>query len=366
MRVARITDFKLTKDEETHALKLHEKAVVIDALQGVLAADPDRYFPEFVEGGVNACFQDVGGGGDSSPYPEVTPLDFRKTVIALDSLKRIVEGNPDKFVFAEFAEDVRRAKGEGKIALIPQMQACAAPIESNFALLRALHGLGLKVIQLTYNSQTSVGTGCCELHDTGLTLFGRAVVEEMNGIGVVVDVSHGSDATMNDAIEHSRAPVIVSHSSCRALSPSPRNCTDETIKALAEKEGVIGICAWSPLLSPDQSKERATLEMFLDHVDHAVELVGVDHVGISTDTNWKGLDEGWCSKTMIYWRRDRPDVYGYDKPLNLYPPPPVGLERESRFPDITRGLVARGYSDGEVVKIWGENWLRVFRQVWGR
>jgi membrane dipeptidase len=364
--VVRITDFKLTKDEETHALQLHGKAVVIDSLQGVLAADPNRYFPEFMKGGVTACFQDVGGGGDSSPFPEVTPLDFRETVIALDSLMRIVEENPDKFVFAKFAEDVRRAKEESKIALIPQMQACAAPIESNFALLRALHGLGLKVIQLTYNSQTSIGTGCCELHDTGLTLFGRGVVEEMNRIGVVVDVSHGADATMNDAIEHSRDPVIISHSSCRTLSPSLRNSTDETINALAEKGGVIGICTWSPLLSLDQSKKRATVSMFLDHIDHAVELVGVDHVGISTDTNWKGLDEGWCSKTMMYWRRDRPDVYGYDQPLNLYPPPPVGLERESAFPNITKGLVARGYSDGEIVKIWGENWLRVFRHVWGR
>jgi membrane dipeptidase len=365
LKVIKITDFKLTKDEETHALQLHEKAVVIDALQGVLAADPERYFPEFVEGGVNACFQDVGGGGDSSPYPEVTPLDFKATVTALDGLKRIVEVNPDKFVFAESAGDVTRAKGEGKIALIPQMQACAAPIESNFALLRALHGLGLKVIQLTYNSQTSVGSGCCEPNDTGLSLFGRGVVEEMNRIGVVVDASHGSDGTMNDAIEHSRGPIIISHSSCRALSPSPRNSTDETIKALAEKGGVIGMCAWSPLLSPDQSKVRSTLGIFLDHIDHAVGLVGADHVGISTDTNWKGLDEGWCSKTMMYWRRDRPDVYGYDKPLDLYPPPPVGLERESAFPNITRGLVARGYSDAEIVKIWGGNWLRVFEEVWG-
>lgn len=365
MWVVGISDFELTKDEEAHALRLHEEAIVIDALQGVLAADPDRYFPEFMEGGVTACFQDVGGGGDSSPYPEVTPLDFRGTVIALDGLRRIVEGNPDKFVFAESAFDVRKAKERGRIALIPQMQACAAPIESNFALLRALHGLGLKIIQLTYNSQTSIGTGCCELHDTGLTLFGRAVVDEMNRIGVVVDVSHGSDATMNDAIEHSRGPVIISHSSCRALSPSPRNCTDETINALAEKGGVIGICAWSPLLSLDQSKKRSTLGMFLDHVDHAVELVGADHVGISTDTNWKGLDEGWCSKTMMYWRRDRPDVYGYDKPLDLYPPPPVGLERVSAMPNITRGLVARGYSDEEILKIWGRNWLGVFEKIWG-
>jgi len=359
-----VNDFGLTKDQEEHAMRLHGEAVVIDALQGVLAADPEKYIPEFMEGGVTGCFQDVGGGGDSSPFPEVSPLNFRETVLALDGLKRIVEAHDEKFVLAEYAEDVRRAKGEGKIALIPQMQACAAPIESNFALLRALHGLGLKVIQLTYNSQTSVGSGCCEPVDTGLSLFGRGVVEEMNRIGVVVDASHGSDGTMNDAIEHSKGPIIISHSSCRALSPSPRNSTDETIKALAEKGGVIGMCAWSPLLSLDQSKERSTLGMFMDHIDHAVGLVGADHVGISTDTNWKGLDEGWCSKTMMYWRRDRPDVYGYDKPLDLYPPPPVGLERESSFPNITRGLVARGYSDDEIKKIWGGNWLRVFDEIW--
>jgi len=361
-----ILNLKLTKDKEKYALELHKKAIVFDALQGVLAADPDKYFPEFVEGGLTACFQDVGGGGDPSPYPEVTPGNFKGTVIGLDNLRKTVDKNPDKFVFAEFAEDVRRAKKEGKIALIPHKQACAAPIESNYAFLRALHRLGLKIIQLTYNSQTSIGTGCCELHDTGLTLFGRKIVEEMNRIGVIVDVSHTSDATRNDAIELSKDPVIESHSSCRALNPALRNTTDETIKALAEKGGVIGLCAWAPLLSLDQSKKRATVNMFLDHIDHVAELVGVDHIGISTDTNWRGLDEGWCSRTMMYWRRDRPDVYGYDKPLNLYPPPPVGLERQSKFPNITKGLVARGYSDQEILKIWGENWLRVFKQVWGK
>jgi membrane dipeptidase len=356
----------LTKDKENHALELHKKAIVFDALQGVLAQDPEKYFPEFVEGGLTACFQDIGGGGDSSPYPDVTPGNFRRTVIGLDNLRKTVDENPDKFFFAEFAEDVRKAKKEGKIALVPHIQACAAPIESDYVFLRALPRLGLKIIQLTYNSQTSIGTGCCELRDTGLTLFGKKIVEEMNRIGVIVDVSHASDATRNDAIEISKDPVIDSHSSCRVLNPSLRNATDETIKALSEKGGVIGLCTWSPLLSLDQSKKRATVNMFLDHIDHVAELVGVDHIGISTDTNWRGLDEGWCSTTMMYWRRDRPDVYGYDKPLNLYPPPPVGLERQSKFPNITKGLVERGYSDQEILKIWGENWLRVFKQVWGK
>lgn len=361
-----INKIELTKDEEEHALQLHKKSIVIDSLQEVLAKNPDAYFSEFIDGGVTACFQDVEGGSDPSPYPQVVPGNFKKTVIGIDKLKKTVESNSDKFVFAEFAEDIKKAKEDGKIALIPHIQACAAPIESNYVFLRALHKLDLKIIQLTYNSQTSVGTGCCEPHDTGLTLFGGRIVEEMNRIGVIIDVSHGSDETMNDAIEVSKEPIIISHSSCRAINPSLRNTEDETIKALAEKGGVIGLCAWPPLLSIDQSKKRSTLNMFLDHIDHVAELVGVDHLGISTDTNWRGIDEGWCSETMMYWRRDRPDVYGYDKPLNLYPPPVVGLERESKLPNITRGLVARGYSDEEIMKIWGENWLRVFKQVWGK
>lgn len=339
---------------------------MIDALQGVLAVDPDSYFFEFMDGGVTACFQDIGGGTDVSPYPQVVPGNFKTNVIGLDKLVKTVEGNPDKFVFAEFAEDITRAKKDEKIALVPHMQACASSIENNYAFLRALHKLGLKIIQLTYNSQTSMGTGCCEPHDTGLTLYGRGVVEEMNRIGVIIDVSHASRKTMDDAIELSKDPVVASHSCSWAINPNLRNTTDETIKALAEKGGVIGLCAWPPLLSPDQSKRRSTVNMFLDHIDHVAELVGVDHIGISTDTNWKGIDEGWCSETMMYWRRDRPDVYGYDKPLNLYPPPVLGLERESKLPNITKGLVSRGYSDKEVMKIWGENWLRLFRQVWGR
>jgi membrane dipeptidase len=359
-----INKIKYTKDEEEHALQLHKKSIVIDSLQEVLAKRPDAYFPEFVDGGVTACFQDVEGGNDASPYPQITPGNFNKTVSGIDKLRKTVENNSDKFVFTEFAEDVKRAKKDEKIALIPHIQACAAPIESNYVFLRALQKLELKIIQLTYNSQTSIGTGCCEPQDTGLTLFGRGVVEEMNRIGVVIDVSHASDKTMNDAIELSEDPIIISHSSCRAINPSLRNTEDETIKILAEKGGVIGLCAWPPLLSLDQSKKRSTLNMFLEHIDHVAELVGVNHIGISTDTNWIGIDEGWCSETMMYWRRDRPDVYGYDKPLNLYPPPVVGLERESKLTNITKGLVARGYSDEDIMKIWGENWLRVFKKVW--
>ena len=364
--VAVINNIKLTKDQEEHALQLHKKSIVIDALQGVLAADPDRYFPEFNEGGVTACLQDIGGGTDVSPYPEVIPGNFKTNVAGLNNLRKTVKGHPDKFVFVEHAEDIKGAKREGKIALVPHMQACSAAIEDNLSYLSALHRLGLKIIQLTYNSQTPVGTGCCEPVDTGLTPFGMEVVEEMNKIGVVIDVSHASDRTINDAIEHSRDPIIESHSSSHAIFPSPRNTTDETIKALAEKGGVIGLCAWPPLLSQDQSKKQSTVNMFLDHIDHVTELIGVDHVGISTDTNWKGIDEGWCSQTMMYWRRDRPDVYGYDKPLNLYPPPVLGLERESKLPNITKGLVSSGYTDQEIQKIWGGNWLRVLRKVWGR
>ena len=255
-----IYNFDLTRDEEEHALQLHRESIVIDALQEVLAKKPDTYFTEFMDGGVTACFQDVEGGSDPSPYPQVVPGNFRKTVAGIDKLRETVESNPDKLVFAESTEDVEKAKEERKIALIPHIQACAAPIENNLVFLRALHRLGLRIIQLTYNSQTSVGTGCCEPRDAGLTLLGRNIVEEMNRMGTVIDVSHGGDKTMNDAIEASRDPIIISHSCCRALSPSLRNTEDETIEALAEKGGVIGLCAWPPLLSLDQSKERSTLD----------------------------------------------------------------------------------------------------------
>ena len=359
-----INKINLTSDQVEHALELHKKSIVIDALQGVLAVDPDRYYPEFIEGGVTACFQDIGGGTDVSPYPQVIPGNFQSNVLGIDRLRKTVDDNPEKFIFVEYAEEIIRAKNEEKIALVPHMQACSSAIENKYAFLRALHRLGLKIIQLTYNSQTSIGSGCCELKDTGLTQFGKRIIDEMNRIGMVVDVSHASDRTINDAIEHSKDPIIESHSSCYSVFPTPRNTRDETIQALAEKDGVIGLCAWPPLLSPDQSKIRSTIEMFLDHIDHAAELVGVDHIGISTDSNWKGIDEGWCSQTMMYWRRDRPDVYGYDKPLNIYPPPVLGLERESKLFNITKGLVSRGYSDYEIAKIWGGNWLRVLKKVW--
>ena len=347
-----IFNVMLTKDKENHALELHKKAIVFDALQGVLAQDPEKYFPEFVEGGLTACFQDIGGGGDSSPYPDVTPGNFRRTVIGLDNLGKTVDENPDKFFFAEFAEDVRKAKKEGKIALVPHIQACAAPIESDYVFLRALPRLGLKIIQLTYNSQTSIGTGCCEPRDTGLTLFGKKIVEEMNRIGMVIDIAQLSPKGCQDVLSLSKHPVIASNSNARSLCDHPRNLNDDIIKGLAENGGVMGIHCLPAFLCKEGS---ATLDDMIKHIDYIRDLVGVDHVGLGPD-----LLEDWPKdKYDIIWGEGQ-NLGGKTIEFEY----PKDFQSLADIPKLTNRLSNHGYSKREVKQILGGNFLRVFSKAW--
>jgi len=220
-----------------------------------------------------------------------------------------------------------------------------------------------------------VGDGCLERGDAGLSDFGVQVIEKMNRLGIVISLSHTGKRTCMEAIEVSQLPVIFSHSSVRALCDHPRNIEDEEIEAVARKGGVVGICAIGRFLKADPTQEDpATLEDFMHHVDYVVRLVGVDHVGIGLDST---EFQAAFSKHGVMSDRDFPP----ERHQRIFKPeywPPVetwdntwafrvqGLESVMQLPDLTQGLLGRGYSETEVGKIMGGNFMRVFRQVWGR
>jgi len=220
----------------------------------------------------------------------------------------------------------------------------------------------VRAMQLTYNEQNQIGSGCCEKNGSGLTYFGRDAVAEMNRLGIVVDLSHCNDATTMDAIEVSSEPVTIAHANSRLISPTPRNKSDEIIKALAEKDGVIGTTIFAPCV---RLNKRGTIEDALANIDHIVKLVGINHVGMGLDLARKFIDEGSVAEESVIkqWRPIRPDVFGSGS-ADVYPQYPIGLEKHEDIPNLVQNLLSRGYSRADVKKILGENFMRLYERVW--
>lgn len=248
----------------------------------------------------------------------------------LDVFLTQVEDNADTIQVATTAAEIEAARDAGKIAAIIGIEGGEA-LAGRLAVLRIFHRLGVRLIGLTWNERNDLADGAGEGGTGGgLSRLGVAVVAEMNRLGMAVDVSHLSDGGFWHVMEVSEAPVVASHSNCRRLCPHPRNLDDDQIRALAENGGVMGINFYPPFLV---RRGRAALTDVLDHIDHAVQLVGPEHVGLGSD--FDGID-------MV----------------------PAGLEDVTKMPALTDGLVRRGYDKHSISLILGGNFLRVFRQIW--
>jgi membrane dipeptidase len=210
-------------------------------------------------------------------------------------------------------------------------------------------------MQLTYQTRNYVGDGCAEGADTGLSSFGRDLIQEMNRLGILVDLSHCGRRTTDEAIDASKKPVVFSHTHPYTLAEHQRNKTDEQIQALAEKGGVMGITEYSPIAEVKPGV-RPTIVDYLDQIDYVAKLVGVEHVGIGLD-----IDETSTSERFAEFKREFPELCrNYDFETRRID----GLSELTDCPQIARGLVSRGYSDDEILMILGGNFMRAFRKVW--
>lgn len=357
---------ELTRSEAKRAKQLHDEAIVIDGLVPTMAylSDP-KYRNHLATGGITA-----------GNFTIASRVDFTNATAKVEACRTLVEAHAETFMLARSGDEVRTAKDTGTTAVIlgfqdsmPIMPTDRTILDGNLKFLRAFAEMGVRVIQLTYNSQNYVGAGCCERVDSGLSNFGRQVVDEMNRLGILIDLSHCGDTTTMDAIEYSDDPIACTHANPRALSNVGRNKTDEQIRALAANNGVIGISLFPPLVKSDPETHKvkeATIEDVLDGIDYIVDLAGVDHVGFGTDMNDQALDAGVTPPYAAYrnFRPDHPDVYGRG-PIEHYEPYPRGLHRHTALLNLTRGLFERDYDDSEIAKILGGNFLRVFDEVWG-
>ena len=253
-------------------------------------------------------------------------------------------------------QDILDAKKNGKTGVIFGWQN-ATPIENDLDRLDLFYKLGVRIIQVTYNERNLLGNGCWERNDEGLSNFGIDAVKEMNRLGILIDLSHVGDQTTLDTIELSEHPVACTHANARSFVDNRRNKTDDALKLLADKGGVIGATAWPPFL---RNGWESTLTDFGDAIEDMVERVGINHVGVGTDytqdqsKEWFDVLMSQQGTKFLPRRLEYPEV----------PTHPEGLETPDKMSNIAAELTNRGFTESDVSKILGGNWLRLLGQVW--
>jgi membrane dipeptidase len=253
------------------------------------------------------------------------------------------------------AADFRRAKENGGHAFYLQCQP-TPPISRDLSLVDLAYDAGLRMLQLSYNTQDAIATGCTERSAGGVSYLGGRLIARMNELGMIVDTSHCNEQTILDACKLSEQPVIVSHTAADALYPHDRCISDHAAETIVATGGVVGVLTHPAFLGPG----RPTMDTMLDHIDHFSRLVGWEHVAIATD--WPMGVPKW----MLEKVEKRGPGSGFRPEHKIVPTQNlVGFDDYRDFPNITRGLVSRGYSDEQIRGILGENFLRVFETVCG-
>ncbi len=328
--------------------RVHREAIVIDATCPLMRRQDLIHW--WIEGGATAAAPSVGGD-----------LNAGDTLRALGQWLDLINRTPE-YILVKSAADIERAKAEGRFGIIFHFQG-TEPIEKDLDLVNAFKHLGVGMIQLSYNVKNRVGDGCEERTDAGLSRFGLRLIERMNQQRVIVDCTHTGYRTTMEAIEASSAPTVFSHAGAKAVKASHRNLTDDQIKAVAATGGLVGAVGYPAFVSDDP---HPTLDQFIDHIAYMSDLVGTDHVGLGID-----YFDGQVPVAEL------PDIQrryqqlldsGTWRPENYPPPPyhyPAGIDTPRGFPNLTKRLLERGFSEEDTKKIMGGNWVRVFRDVWG-
>jgi membrane dipeptidase len=342
-------------DVGTRVRDLHERAIVVNGLAssqvmpraGEVAFDVPAAMRE---GGVSAVNFTVS-------YEDRD--DFGVAAAEIAYVLRAIDETPSTRL-ALTVDDIRAAKEAGEAAIVLGFQNATA-IEDKLPYLEVFHRLGLRVMQLTYQRRNLLADGCGETANAGLSTFGRQVVAEMNRLGILIDLSHTGERSTLETIELSAAPVAITHACLQKFNPTPRNKTDEEVKALAGRGGVFGMNSIARFVSAEGKEKGATIEQFADQIDYLVELVGADHVGIGLDIN-EGLTPELFEERRRGFLKQYSELAGGDFPYEHYYV--FGLTSMANTVLVTETLVDRGYSDDDVLKILGGNFLRLFEQVW--
>tara|TARA_A100001037_G_scaffold21477_1_gene17946 strand:- start:569 stop:1543 length:975 start_codon:yes stop_codon:yes gene_type:complete len=321
--------------------------IIIDGCQ--YANWSEQIFQEMKEGGVSAVHVTV-------TYHE----DFRETVENIADWNRLFERFSNYILPGRTADDVRRAQKEQRTAIIFGFQNCS-PIEDDIGLVEICHQLGGRFMQLSYNNQSLLATGCYEDNDPGITRMGRQVIAEMNRVGLVVDMSHSADRSTLDAIEISKRPIAITHANPKFWHKALRNKSDEVLKALGQSGGMLGFSIYPHHL---KGKSQCTIGSFCEMIARTAELMGVDNIGIGSD-----LCQGQ-SDSVVEWMRvgrwTKQIDYGEGSASDAgFPPMPSWFGGNRDFGNLVKGLQDYGFLEEDVEKIMGGNWLAFFEKSFG-
>lgn len=316
-------------------LTLHGQATVVDlhsdtlldvqaGKRNILVRSPVGHIdlPRLREGGVDvqvfAAFV----------HPKEAERGFARASELLDAFDRLTVAGGGVLGRATTVAEIERLRRDRRLAVILSVENASA-VEEDVANVDRLYARGIRIMSLTWNHSNRAADGALEQRNGGLTPFGREVLARMQALGIVVDVSHLSERSFWDVLGATRGPIVATHSNAAGLTPHARNLTDDQLRAIAQRGGVVGVNFYPPFTG------GPSLVRVLDHIDYMVKVMGVDHVGLGSDF------DGFSQRVR-------------------------GLEDVSKLPNLTAGLLGRGYSGDEIKKILGGSALRVFREVWGR
>ena len=358
-------DVELSPEDERRAMRLHHEGIIIDFHNHPIvlpenlqdfetharSGRPATGYEGIQRSGMTAFFSAFGGvwGRRYSP----TPWQFEDIIWDLGIRQADMDHHQDVVMRGYCVKDILEAKKSRKVAVIPVVEN-AGVIGNDLDRLDLLYGLGVRCLGITYNDRTTIGDGFTERTDGGLSSFGLKVIERMNRLGILIDFSHSSDLSTKEGIEASEAPCACTHNWAKGVYGSPRAKSDEIFELIAKHKGVIGVAAVPNLIS---NKEVQTVFDVMDHVDYIVKLVGVDHVAIGTDSTFG--DHVAFHKVAQKLMSLTTAKKGFAATHIEY------LENPGQFPNVTRALVARGYSDEDITKIMGGNVLRLLEQTIG-
>ncbi len=336
----------LEVESQQNVDKLYNDAIVIDGLVISRGWDKDS-FEALAKSGYTGFNTSLSSGSLNSAMRSLTAWTKR------------IKQNSDRLLNALTAEDFLRAKDEGKTAVMFGFQN-ATMIERSIDNVDKLYNAGTRWIQLTYNERNLLGDGCTERTNAGLSDFGVEAVERMNELGIIIDLSHCGRQTTNDGIKFSKTGASFNHTMCETLyKDHPRAKTDAQIRAMAEKGGVMGIICLGYMIGPDPGGDT-TLETYVDHIDHAVKIAGIDHVGVAADFAIQGMQANGATRENWY----EPRLTRFKPSYQVRWPPWIPeLDLPDRYKHVARVLDKRGYKSGDIEKILGQNWLRYFRET---